>query len=436
MYYIGTITICKQNVIDKKKKLYYIIKRNYYDLRGDIMKRIPVTVLSGYLGSGKTTLLEYILHHTHDMKIALIVNDMSEINIDATHIKSQVDINRTEEAFVEMTNGCICCTLRDDLIQEVKRIAGNGDIDYILIESTGISEPIPVAQTFLYEDEETGISLGDFTTLDTLVTVVDAKRFWHDFTSGESLLERKEALDETDLRDVVDLLIDQIECANVIVLNKQDMVEEEVFNQLKAVLQTLNPHAKVIGTSYGKVDIKELLHTKTFNEETMSQLTSWQEELEKEHIPETEEYGISSFVFKSKRPFHPERLKQWMDEWPDEIVRAKGLLWLASRNEYAIFMSQAGSSVMFDVAGKWLAEEPQALIESVLTEDPSLKADWDEVYGDRINEFVLIGIEMNEQTVRESLENCLLTEQELHGNWKSFKDEFPAFVEKNIVSSY
>lgn len=280
-------------------------------------------MLSGYLGSGKTTLLNHILENREEKKVAVIVNDMSEINIDASLIK-QGGFTRTEEKLVEMQNGCICCTLREDLIKEVKRLATLGDINYIVIESTGISEPIPVAQTFTYVDVNLGIDLSAFCRLDTMVTVVDANRFWHDFASGESLLDRKQATDETDTREVVDLLIDQIEFANVILLNKIDLVEKKDVYELKAVLQKLNPEARIIETEQARVPLDQVMDTKLFNFENASQSAGWIKELNNEHTPETEEFGISSFVYRRRRPFHPERLMKWLENWPVEVVRAKG----------------------------------------------------------------------------------------------------------------
>jgi len=384
-------------------------------------KRIPVTVLSGYLGSGKTTMMNHVLQNEKDLRVAVIVNDMSEINIDAELVANGSGISRTEEKFVELSNGCICCTLREDLLQEVERLAKLGNIDYILIESTGISEPIPVAQTFSYLDEELGIDLTRFCQLDTMVTVVDAHRFWHDFRSGESLLERKEAIGELDERDVADLLIDQIEFCDVLILNKCDLVSVEELDRLERILRALQPEAKIIRTVNGETDPAEILNTGRFDFERVSESAGWLKELElghENHTPETEEYGISSFTYARRRPFHPMRFVEWCDQMPESIVRAKGIFWSAKHQDVALLLSQAGSSTKIEPVSYWVAALPKAQQQDVFQQSPEVLEAWDHEFGDRMTQLVLIGIDLDRERIIQQLDNCLLTDEEFSSSWE------------------
>lgn len=390
------------------------------------MNKIPVTVLSGYLGAGKTTMMNHLLNNRDGKKIAVIVNDMSEINIDSQLIEGG-GFSRTTEQLVELTNGCICCTLREDLLLEVKKLAANGDLDGILIESTGISEPIPVAQTFTYEDEESGIDLTKLCTLDAMITVVDANRFWEDYESGETLLERQQTDDRYDTRDVSDLLVDQIEFANILCITKSDLVTDEYLETLQAFLTKMNPDAEQYIVERGNINPECIFGRQLFDFDKASEGAGWIKELNEEHVPETEEYGISSFVYKRRKPFHPERWEAWLHAFPDEIVRAKGFFWLATRNMVGI-ISQAGSSIQFQGAGEWVADMSPEEQQMAFADDPTLKQRWDEQYGDRQTELVIIGLHLDREAIEAQLDACLLTDEEMQADWSTFTDNLPSFV--------
>ncbi|MGB0372949.1 MAG: GTP-binding protein [Opitutales bacterium] len=395
-------------------------------------RKLPVTVLSGFLGAGKTTVLNHILNNRDGLKVAVIVNDMSEVNIDAQLVaEGGAELSRKEEKLVEMSNGCICCTLRDDLLAEVRRLAYEGRFDYLLIESTGVSEPMPVAETFLFRNEF-GFSLEDLSVLDTMVTVVDAANFENDFGSPDKLRDRGQEVDPEDVRSIIDLLVDQIEFADVILLNKIDLVDDATRARIISGIKAINSRAEIIETSHGAVDSKRILNTGLFDIESAEQMPDWLKIIQNEPVSETEEYGIGHFVFRARKPFHPERLRKWMaQDWPG-VIRSKGFFWLATRMPYVGLWSRAGAQSDVQMAGKWFATIPRHAWPNDPEEVELVLSNWKEPFGDRRQEIVLIGYEgqMDPGQLSDRFEACLLTDEEMGEGpkaWAKLPDPYPVW---------
>jgi G3E family GTPase len=391
--------------------------------------RLPVTVLSGFLGAGKTSLLNHILHNRQGLRVAVIVNDMSEVNIDS-RLVGKTSLSRTDERLVEMSNGCICCTLREDILVEVHKLAREGRFDYLLIESTGISEPMPVAETFTFELED-GNSLGDVARLDTMVTVVDGDRFLDDYRSVDELRGRGAGAGDDDDRTLVDLLTDQVEFANVLVINKADLLTQEKLGELQAILSALNPKARIVTGEYGRIDLRQVLDTGLFDLSEASNNAGWLQELRGAHVPESTEYGIGSFVYRARRPFHPQRFYAVLSAGWDGVLRAKGFVWLATRHDVIGLFSQAGNCVGIEPLQHWYAALPKEEWPSDAESLQSLTSQWQEPFGDRQQEIVMIGQEMDELSIRRGLDDCLLTDDEMRqgiGDWARFPDPFGPWV--------
>ncbi|MEE4661792.1 MAG: zinc metallochaperone GTPase ZigA [Halieaceae bacterium] len=397
------------------------------------MEKLPVTVLSGFLGAGKTTVLSHVLNNREGKKVAVIVNDMSEINIDSAIIQNDVSLQRSEEKLVEMSNGCICCTLREDLLLEVQKLARDGRFDYLLIESTGISEPLPVAETFTFADED-GVSLSDVASLDTMVTVVDAVNFLNDYDEAVYLQNTGQSLGEDDERSVADLLVDQVEFADVILISKTDLAKPEDVERLTAILKTLNTRARIIPIAQGEVALNDVLHTGLFDFEHAQQAPGWLKEMRGEHVQETEEYGIGSFSYVARRPFYPDRFYKFLHgtEQYGKLIRSKGYFWLASRPAFAGQWSQAGGIARYGYAGMFWKAVPRENWPDDEEYLASIEKSWEEPFGDMRQELVFIGQGLDKAAMTRALDACLLSDDDLlkgKDHWLTFDDPFPAWRE-------
>jgi len=393
---------------------------------------IPVTVLSGTLGAGKTTTLNHILRESGDRDLAVLVNDMGEVNVDADLVAESSDISADEEELIELSNGCICCELRGDLLDAISGLTRDREFDAIVVESTGVAEPLPVAQTltlgFDQSDldptefyEETGIEPLENCHLDTTVTVVDAHQF-NEAMQSDEILD-----DDGTKKHLGDLLVEQVEFCDILLLNKCDLVDEATLDEIEETLEILQPRAEIVRTTHGGVDVDEVVDTGRFDFEEASQSAGWMQELQDPHESAEEEHGVTSFVFETRRPFHPERFAELLDAFPENVVRSKGHFWLAGREEMALMLNVAGQSIRVAPAGNWIATLPPEERDEQLEAYPELEEMWDEQWGDRGSQLVLIGTEIDHESIREHLERCLLTDEEMDAEWETFNDRFPTF---------